>query len=172
MSNNIPERFLWAKELLQIKTGDHVLEIGCGAGLLAEQICGQLSKGSLVAVDKSAPMIEKAKKRNSDFVEKGFASFIVSDFKNCELPLSYFDTIVAFNVNLFWKDSLQEFEKIKRIIKHSGRLYVFYQAPYEITKASVLPIQQQLRKHSFEVLYTEMKKLVPTSACCISAKLA
>ena len=45
----IPSRFIWAAGLLDIKPANKILEIGCGAGLLAEQIANKLRTGSLTA---------------------------------------------------------------------------------------------------------------------------
>lgn len=51
------ERFKWAAEMLNIKPDDHILEIGCGAGLLAEQISTKLKSGKFIAIEKSASML-------------------------------------------------------------------------------------------------------------------
>jgi len=52
------ERFLWAAKLLDVQPSNTVLEIGCGAGIFAEQIAHRLTTGKLTAVDKSKPMIK------------------------------------------------------------------------------------------------------------------
>ena len=51
------ERFLWAISILQIQPRDEVLEIGCGGGLLVEQIAARLETGRITAIDRSAAMI-------------------------------------------------------------------------------------------------------------------
>jgi cyclopropane fatty-acyl-phospholipid synthase-like methyltransferase len=40
------EKFTWAVRLLKLKTIHNILEIGCGAGLLAEQIAHRLTTGN------------------------------------------------------------------------------------------------------------------------------
>jgi 16S rRNA A1518/A1519 N6-dimethyltransferase RsmA/KsgA/DIM1 with predicted DNA glycosylase/AP lyase activity len=37
----INERFSWAVSVISISPTDHILEIGCGAGILTEQIALQ-----------------------------------------------------------------------------------------------------------------------------------
>ena len=165
----IHERFKWAVELLDVKPSQNILEIGCGAGLLAEEIASKLTTGKFIAIDKSLPMLEKAKKRNREFIEKGISEFINADFLKSQLPIKFFDTITAFNLNLFWKSPVRELELIKRAIKLKGKLYVFYQAPFEIKITDAKPIQQKLLDNTFEIVDVQLIKLKPTSAFCIIA---
>lgn len=155
---------------MQLKPAYHVLEIGGGAGLLAELVAGKLDKGRFTGVDKSAPMVQKAIKRNKRYIDAGISEFIVSDFLKTELPSSHYDRVAAFNVNFFWKDPKRELEIIKRVLRPNGKLYVFYQAPFEITAGAAEPIKQKLLENAFEILDIQTKKLVPTSAFCIVAK--
>ena len=125
------ERFAWAASVLNGKPTDHFLEIGCGSGILAEQIAIQLTSGTITAIDKSKAMIKMAYKRNIRFIETGRAIFIIGDFAKSQLGQS-FDKIFGFNVNVFWKNPSRELELIKRYLKPKGHLYIFYQAPYDI----------------------------------------
>jgi SAM-dependent methyltransferase len=166
----IPERFLWATELLDVKPTDNILEIGCGAGLMAEQIANRLTGGQLIAIDKSSAMLEKAKRRNKRFVDDGTARFLAADFLEAKLLASYFDAIVAFNVNFFWKGPAKELQIIKQSLKPAGQLYIFHQGPFEIDVAAVEPIKQELINNAFEIIDVQEKKLLPASAFCIVTK--
>jgi hypothetical protein len=53
-------------------------------------------------------MLEKAEKRNKGYIENGRSEFIATDLSNSNLPGSYFDSIIAFNVNFFWKDPVKD----------------------------------------------------------------
>jgi ubiquinone/menaquinone biosynthesis C-methylase UbiE len=170
-AGQIPERFKWATALLEIKPSGNILEIGCGAGIFAEQIAGYLTTGKLVAIDRSAPMISKAKKRNQKFIEQGITSFAQSDFLKADLPAGGFDKIVAFNVNFFWKNPAKELLKIKPLLKPGGRLYVFYQLPYEINSEAATPIRQKLLENSFKIIGVHFQQLIPASAFCIIAQI-
>ena len=163
------ERFKWAVELLNIKPTQNILEVGCGAGLLAEQIACRLTTGKLIAIDKSSLMLKKAKKRNNEFIDKGISEFLEADFAKSQLQQFFFDSIVAFNVPVFLKNPVRELHLIRHIIKPQGKLYVFYQAPYEIDITDVEPNQQKLADNSFEIVDVQLKKLTPTSAFCIIA---
>jgi ubiquinone/menaquinone biosynthesis C-methylase UbiE len=166
----IPERFIWAAGLMNIKKNDHILEIGCGAGLLAEEIARRLESGKITAVDKSIPMIEKAKKRNKEFIDKKISEFLSGDFKTLKFKADSYNSIAAFNVNFFWKSSVKEFKMIREILKNNGKLYIFYQTPYEIQLSAADPVKEKLLENSFRIIDTKLKKLSPTSAFCVIAK--
>jgi SAM-dependent methyltransferase len=166
-----PARFLWATYLLSVKPEDNILEIGCGTGLLAEQICSKLSQGKFTAIDKSPAMITKAQKRNHRFIEAGIANFIITDLLNANFPKMLFDIIVAFNINFFWKDAARELRHIKHLLKSHGSLFIFYQAPFQISIKAAEPIKQKLMENFFTVLDTKFKELSPASAFCIITKV-
>jgi ubiquinone/menaquinone biosynthesis C-methylase UbiE len=61
----IPERVVWAVDVLDVQPDDHILEIGCGHGLAVTLICERLHNGQLTALDRSQKMIEVTKQRNA-----------------------------------------------------------------------------------------------------------
>ena len=76
----VPKRFIWAVDVLELQQSDHVLEIGCGVGLMAELIGSKLIEGKLFAIDKSSFMIDKAKRRNKQMISAGTSIFFTADF--------------------------------------------------------------------------------------------
>ncbi len=164
------DRFTWAASILDVKPTDNILEIGCGAGILAEQIASQLTGGTITAIDKSAPMIRIAIKRNERFIDTGKATFIVNDFAKSELHQRAYEKVFGFNVNVFGKNPARELELIKLYLKQNGHLYIFYQAPYDIDIKATKPIIEKLRINNFHVVDTIFRKMSPASAFCIVSK--
>lgn len=162
-----PERFLWAVEVMDIKPNDQVLEIGCGAGLLAEQIALRLDEGHVTAIDRSVPMVKMAEKRNKSLVERGICDFWTGDFSKYTSSIKY-NKIVGFNVNFFWKKGEKELYHTKDLMEKDGLLYVFYQAPYEIDITAAEPIRNTLEP-LFLIRHIYFHKMKPASSLCIIA---
>jgi cyclopropane fatty-acyl-phospholipid synthase-like methyltransferase len=147
---NIPDRFTWALEIVDVKSTENILEIGCGAGVLAALIAGNLRKGKVVALDKSKSMGEKAAKRLDEFVSEGRAEVVTKDFIDFNPGVS-FDKVLAFNVNFFWKDSNKEFEVLRNSMRKGSLLFVFYDAPGKVNATVIDGIKKNLLKYSFQI---------------------
>ncbi len=167
---NTPDRFHWALDIIEVKPDDSILEIGCGVGILAELISEKLSTGSISAIDRSAPFISKAIKRNEKYIDEGKAQFIQSEFLKSAFTSHSFDKIVAFNVNFFWKDAEKELAMIKKYLKPNGKLYVFYQLPYGINIDNPKPMIQTLEKNGFKILDVKLSSEDPANVFCIIAR--
>jgi ubiquinone/menaquinone biosynthesis C-methylase UbiE len=126
----VPERIRWAVETLDVQPDDVLLEIGCGGGVAVQLICPRLEGGSILAIDRSATMIDRAKRRNSGCLTAGTASFRVAALETAELDEAAFTKIFAINVNLFWvRDGSVELRALARALPLHGRLYLCYEPP-------------------------------------------
>lgn len=165
----IPERFTWAVSVINPGENDKILEIGCGTGILLEQLASSLSNGSMVGVDKSNSFLQKAKKRNKKYIDRKNVELIAGEFSKQNFKTRHFDKIIAFNINLFLKHSAQEFELLLKILKPKGQLYVFYQMPYEIDNTTLNPVIKNLESFGFNIQDSGIKKMKPTSSSFIIA---
>jgi ubiquinone/menaquinone biosynthesis C-methylase UbiE len=162
MKTNI--RFAWAAGVVAPRPTDHVLEIGCGAGLLVEQLTRRLTTGTLTAVDRSAAMIRRATERNQAALAAGKATFRHGDFLRVPLPERAYDKAVAFNVNFFWQDPAQELRRLKNVLVPQGLLFIFHQTPNGRDTEAAARIGDHLRRHSFlvqAVLYKDKPAAPP-----------
>lgn len=115
---------------MAIAPTDHVLEIGCGRGVAASLVCERVTRGRLVALDRSATMAKLAEQRNLDSVEAGRATFLASPLDTADLRGTRFDKIFAVNVNLFWvRSSVRELELVRQVLRPGGAMYLFYERP-------------------------------------------
>ncbi len=114
---------------LMVEPHHRVLEIGCGHGVAATYICQQLQTGHLLAIDRSATMIEAARRRNAAFITAGLATFQVGDFETLELGEQRFDRILAVRVRLFhdWPGPARELAE--RWLAPGGRILAVYDEP-------------------------------------------
>lgn len=168
--NQIPERFTWAESLVNPAADDRILEVGCGAGILASLLAARLDSGHLHAIDRSLPMVNKAVARNRQYIEAGKMTVSHGEFREIAHQQP-FNKIVAFNVGFFQRESPVELAAIRRLLEPQGKLFVFYQAPHEIDAAYATPITANLARHSFSVETVLVEQLRPTSACCVIGML-
>jgi ubiquinone/menaquinone biosynthesis C-methylase UbiE len=168
------DRFQWAAEIMAIRPDEHVLEIGCGAGIAVTQVATSLTKGTITAIDQSAAMIKKASARNAAFIETGKAIFIAASLANVTLKKQY-NKIFAFNVSIFWKEASRELGAVKKLLSPQGKLYIFHQPPPGTTatfnKSIATKVVETLEKENFTILDIVHKKMSPAPVVCIVAKV-
>lgn len=129
MSRIIPERYSWAVDILDVQPNDVILEIGCGYGHSIPLICEKLATGHLTAIDRSEKMFAAASAANSQFIDCGCVTIVHQDILDRVFPAAHFDKIFLFNINVFWMDPRDELAEIRRILKSTGRFYLFHQPP-------------------------------------------
>jgi ubiquinone/menaquinone biosynthesis C-methylase UbiE len=163
----VNNRFIWAISVLKLRPAENILEIGCGTGILTGQIALQLNSGTITAIDRSKPMMKLAEQRNEEYMQAGKVKLVTADFARTKLAEHYFDKIVAFNVNIFWKGSEQDFQQIRRCLKPSGKLFVFYETPAWADTKIETNIKMILGQHGFKIVDTISLKQPP--CICIIA---
>jgi trans-aconitate methyltransferase len=99
-------------ELLDVKPGERVLDLGCGTGYLASQI--QAKGAFVIGADASPEMVEKAKSTYPD------VEFVVADGTNYHFD-EPFDSVFS-NATLHWiKDADALTKNVYKSLKPGGR---------------------------------------------------
>lgn len=116
----------WVYERLQIKSGMKILEVGCGNGLLWQQIMDQLpehldiyltdySEGMLA---KTREMVEQYAKQNEE--KNIHFRFAIKDANNLEIEDSGYDLIIANHMLYHVKERQSLFQKVKELLNPEG----------------------------------------------------
>lgn len=125
-----PSRIVWAVEQLAPAPSDHILEIGCGPGHAVALVCPRLARGTIIAIDRSALQIEKARALNHDFVKQGRARIESMTLADAPAALGLrFAKVLAINVNAFWTDPAPSIASLSALLRASGRAFLVYEAP-------------------------------------------
>lgn len=156
----IPERVRWAVDQLAVAPSDEVLEIGCGVGTAVALVSQRLTTGHIVAIDRSASAIERARLRNADH---DTATLLQAGLAELDLVRS-FDKIFAINVNVFWVGpAATELRVIRDHLRPGGALHLFYEPPAPDRVVTVAQsVQEALTTHGFSAVTT----FAPSMALC------
>lgn len=135
-----PDRIAWAIEQLDPFPDDVILEIGCGRGVAALEICNRLKSGRYIGVDRSKTAINAAHARCGDHIRSRKARFVPAPLAEADFGKGRFDCALAINVNAFWLDGEAEVVAVRTALKPKGRLLLVYEQPSPSTAASTIAI--------------------------------
>jgi ubiquinone/menaquinone biosynthesis C-methylase UbiE len=102
--------------------GERVLDVGCGFGSTSIEIARRVgASGSVLGVDISAPMLERARQiaREADIRN---VSFEQADAQTAELPERAFDALYSRFGVMFFSDPEAAFSNLKRALRPGARL--------------------------------------------------
>lgn len=103
---------------LALKGNEHILDLGCGNGLLSAKLAEKVPDGKITGIDSSPSMLEQAKKH-----KKGNMDFLLGDITGMDLE-DEFDVVFS-NAALHWvKDHSLALRQINRSMKSGGIMRV------------------------------------------------
>lgn len=136
----VPSRIRFALSVLGAGPAERILEVGCGPGVAADELCAVLESGRLVATDRSATALGRAARRNGAHLDSGRLELIRTALAELSRPAGEFDAAFAIDVNLFWTGcAAAELAVVRRVLRRGGRLVIAYghgpQEPSRVTDA-------------------------------------
>jgi len=108
-------------ELLDLRPGDDLLEVGCGTGQLTAWLAERVRPGRVAAVDFAPEMIRKA-------AMKGGGDFRVADVCQDDLGRGQFDVAFCFHSFPHFRDQQAALRNLAGCMKPNGRLIVLHLA--------------------------------------------
>jgi SAM-dependent methyltransferase len=118
---------LAAIEALGPRTGEQILDIGCGCGHSTLQLAARVwPGGEAVGVDISRPMLDVAERRATSG-----ARFLERDAQTDDLGAGAFDAVFSRFGVMFFSDPAAAFANIRKALKPGGRLAFVCWRPYE-----------------------------------------
>jgi SAM-dependent methyltransferase len=155
-------RLRWAAATVAARPDERLLEVGCGQGVVVGLIAATLTTGHIVGLDRSAKMIDIARRTNAEHVAAGRASLVVGAVEEgpgdagfgTEEPLagSSFDTVLAVRVAAFWTRPAAVLPVTRRLLAPGGRLLLMFDAPAAAAADRALgQLRAALDEHGFRV---------------------
>lgn len=114
-----PENLL---NMLRFRSGESVLEIGCGSGWLLEPLALKIAPGRLYALDFSGEMLRKAamKQLSSPL------TIIYAGAEDIPLPDRTVDRVLMINTFSQFSEPELVISEISRVLRRGGRLDIKY----------------------------------------------
>jgi trans-aconitate methyltransferase len=163
----------WVISLMNIESGDKILEIGYGPGIAVEKITKILTTGSITGIDISSVMQKQAFKRNLSEIKKGKARLSKGSIDSLGLN-EKFDKIFGINVHLFWKDPVGEIVKLKQHLNNDGQIILALQPRYVKSDTLVMKEAEKTKNYfqeaGMEVIKFKFKTAKPISIFYVAAK--
>src|SRR4051794_26867887 len=105
----------------RIRSGDHVLDIGCGAGQTTRDAARAAAPGEVLGIDVSEPMLERARELTA--AERlDNVSYERGDAQVHRFASGQFDLAISRFGVMFFADPVAAFANIARALRHDARL--------------------------------------------------
>jgi SAM-dependent methyltransferase/pimeloyl-ACP methyl ester carboxylesterase len=104
-----------------VRSGDRVLDVGCGAGQSTRDAARAAAPGSVLGVDISEELLDRARRRTA---EEGVhnATYERGDAQVHPLPPASFDVVISRFGTMFFADPTAAFRNIARAARPGARL--------------------------------------------------
>lgn len=110
-------------EMLNVKEGQRILDLGCSVGRITEYI-SDITKAEITGIDIADEVILNAQQRIKDKSDR--IKFIASDLDDLNFKTNSFDRIIAIDT-IYFSDNIPELvNNLKRILKPNGLMCIFY----------------------------------------------
>lgn len=146
--------------LMELKTEDRVLDLGCGTGWASRRMARAVKNGEVVGVDVADEMLRRA-----EAASKGIRNvrYLWGSAESLPLPDNHFDKVLSVESFYYYADQGAALDELHRVIAPGGRLFIlinlYKDNPYSLRWVGQLQVPVQaiseaeyvalLQKHGF-----------------------
>ena len=109
--------------LARLKSGDSLLDVGCGPGTITMDLAELVAPGPVVGIDRSKEVIERAREAAAARAQSNL-SFEVGDVYKLEFEDSSFDVVYAHQVLQHLSEPTRALVEMRRVLRVGGWLAV------------------------------------------------
>ena len=164
--------------LMDLKPGERVLDLGCGAGwatrLMAQSVAGGERPGQVIGLDVSDEMIRRARATSKDHDN---VMFVVGSAQQIPWDENFFDKVLSVESFYYYADQDRALAELFRVMAPLGKLFIlmnlYKDNAYSLRWVDELKVPVQVRSeqeyvdllkaHTFEdVRAVRVPDLTPT----------
>jgi len=144
-------------QAIQLKPGNHVVEIGMGNGHFVQNIFKMYGDVQYSGCDFSELMVKESIKNNELWVAENKAHFYHTTAHKLPLDTNSVDVIFTINTLYFWENPVLILAEFKRVLKNTGQLFITIRPKWYMEKMA-------FTKYGFTMYNeTEVKELLVTN---------
>lgn len=111
---------LWTIKKLNIQSGEHILELGCGSGYAMKLIVEKNVAEKVVGLDLSPAVIRSAAIRNKKALKNEKAKLVHGNVKSLPFEDDQFEKVFSIHTIYFWDELPAAVSEISRVLKPGG----------------------------------------------------
>lgn len=134
----------WVVEQLGITSGQHVLEVGCGAGVGVARAAALVGSGQVFGVDVSDEAISVARWLNRKAIAAKRVELRRADAAALPYPAGHFDVVWAVNTLHHWSEPERGLGEMLRVLRGSGTFAVAEQPRHETSPTAREDVSERL----------------------------
>lgn len=116
-ANYVRKTVRYAAQAVPLHGYEKILDIGCGTGPLEKRLLEKAPQLTIVGIDISADMLERAQKKLAPFPN---ISLKEGDFLKMDLPDNHFDIVFSLSNFHYFRNPLPLLKKIGQSLKPGG----------------------------------------------------
>jgi ubiquinone/menaquinone biosynthesis C-methylase UbiE len=115
----------WAIDLLEVRAGDRVLDVGCGPGLAVALAAARVGGGLVAGIDRSPVVVAQARRRNRRAISHGVVHLQVAAAQQLPFPEGHFTKACSVNaLQAAPTEVAGALQEVRRVLIEGGRLVI------------------------------------------------
>jgi len=164
----------WLLELLEVRRGDAILEVGFGPGVTIAQVAKRLTNGRISGVDPSPVMLRQAWRRNARAIASGHVDLRAAPASALPFADASFDKVASLNSIAFWDDVECALAELRRVLRPGGRMVhvvmpQWLKGDEAAIEALATAIARAVERAGFRGIQRERRAMWPVRAVAVIA---
>lgn len=166
-------------DLLEVKDGERVLEIGFGSGHAIQLLAARVPRARIAGIDRSAVMLSDATQRNRDAILRGAVELKLGAVSTLPFADQSFDKVYAVNSFQFWPEPVDDLREVRRVLRVRGLLLLALPLRAGarrllggdgFTREEATRVEAVVRTAGFDEVSTSRHRLLRDTIVCIHAR--